>query len=287
VKTDLHIHSIYSDGSLSPEEIVDTAIELGISAISITDHDNVLSYPLATAYSEKRLKEDGVGLSDIIPGVEINTIWKDIEVHILGYYMDLDSKSFLDLLKHQQKARYEQTIKIVDRLNKEPGIRIRMEDITSLVMKDGSIGRPHIARALTNTGSTKNVIEAYIKYLNDEAPTYIKRKTVTPHEAIEIIYEAGGIPVVAHPGDKEIIESLIKEFINYGLRGIEVYHKKHSPAMVEYYSTLAEKYGLIVTGGSDFHGPKENKKNFGKNFVPAWVLDALKKEKAHIDIARS
>ncbi|EKE02376.1 MAG: hypothetical protein ACD_20C00395G0006 [uncultured bacterium] len=285
MKLDLHTHSIYSDGSLSPEELVDTAIDLGISAISITDHDNILSYKHALAQSDLKSRESGKEIIEVIPGVEINTLWKGHEIHVLGYYMDLTSKPFLDLLAYQQHARAEQTQKIVEKLNKE-GINIKLEDVKSLVVEGGSIGRPHIARAITNVGGAKNIIEAYTKYINDSAPTYVKRNTVSPHEAVETIYESCGVPVIAHPCDIEIMEDLVKELINYGLRGIEAYHRKHSPAMVEYYCSMAESYSLIVTGGSDYHGSTGNKKLIpGQNFVPGWVLSKLKEEKSRIEIA--
>jgi len=283
---DLHIHSKYSDGNLSPEEIVDEAIALGLTAISISDHDNILSHQFANAHIDKRSKEAGKKLIEIVPGVEVNTFWEKYEIHILGYYMDVTSKSFLELLAYQQHARIEQTVQIVEKLRKLTNMDIKLEDITSLVAQSGSIGRPHMAKAIANAGGTRNVIEAYNKYINDKAPTYVKRKTVHPHEAVETIYEAGGIPVIAHPCDLEIAESLVKDLMNYGLRGIEAYHRKHSPAMVEYYSTMAEHYGLIVTGGSDCHGNRIGKQLFlGKNFVPDWILDELKKEKSRIEIA--
>jgi len=286
LKIDLHIHSVYSDGSLTPEEIVDAAIELEISAISITDHDNVLSYKYAVEHANLRSREAGKSIIEIIPGVEINTLWENQEIHILGYYMDIESKPFLDLLSYQQHARAEQTAHIIEKLKKDVNMNIKITDVLSLVMEGGSIGRPHIARAVTNVGGTRNINEAYSKYINNKAATYVRRKTVSPHEAVEIIYEAGGIPVLAHPCDLEMAESLIKELMSYGLRGIETYHRKHSPAMVEYYSTIAENLGLILTGGSDCHGPKSNKHLFlGKNLVPGWILDSLKKEKGRIEIA--
>lgn len=284
---DLHIHSKYSDGNLSPEDIVDAAIELDLTAISISDHDNVLSFKIAESYCQKKLGELKNKSLELIQGVEINTLWNGLEIHILGYMMDITSKPFLDLLSYQQHARTEQTVKIVEKIRKMTNIDIRLEDITSLVAEGGSIGRPHIARAISNAGGTRNVIEAYNKYINDNAPTYVKRKTVSPHEAVEIIYEAGGIPVIAHPCDLEKAEDLIKDLMNYGLRGIEAYHRKHSPAMVEYYSTMAEKFDLVVTGGSDCHGNKIGKQQLflGKNFVPDWILEQLKKEKSRIEIA--
>lgn len=286
MKLDLHMHSIYSDGDLSPEELVNAAISLDIGAISITDHDNVLAYEFAQAQADLRAKEAGKDIIAIIPGVEINTLWNNNEIHVLGYYMNVTTKSFQNLIAYQQHARIEQTIKIIENLNKKENIKIKFEDVDSLITKGGSIGRPHIAKAIANVGGSKSVIDSYVKYINNESQVYVPRKTVSPHEAVETIYEAGGIPVLAHPCDTEVIEELVKELINVGLRGLEVYHRKHSPAMVEYYSCMSETYGLIVTGGSDFHGQKNNKQlSLGKNFVPAWVLTELKKEKDRIEIA--
>ena len=282
MKIDLHIHTTYSDGVYSPDMIVDTAIDCGLNVIALTDHDNILSYDIACNYAKNNDKK-----LEIIQGVEINTIYKDYEVHILGYFMDVNNQEFQNMLKFQQNARVHQAREMVSLLNKKEGIRIKFDDIKKLVAPQGSIGRPHIARAITNAGGTGSVMEAYEKYINDSSPVYVKRKTVSPHDACEIIYDAGGIPVFAHPIDVEISESLIKELMNYGLRGVEAYHRKHSPAVVEYYSSLAEKYGLIITGGSDFHAPSVNHGTIimGKNFVPAWVYDELLKEKKRLEIS--
>ena len=230
MKVDLHIHTTYSDGAFSPQMIVDTALDCNLNVIALTDHDNILSYSIANDYAlanDKKL--------EIIQGVEINTIYKDYEVHILGYFMDVNNSDFQSMLKFQQNARNYQAREMVALLHKKEGIR----------------------------------------------------KTVSPHDACEVIYDAGGIPVFAHPIDVEISESLAKELMNYGLRGIEAYHRKHSPAVVEYYSSLAEKYGLIITGGSDFHAPSGNHGTIvmGKNFVPSWVYDELIKEKKRIEIS--
>lgn len=282
MKIDLHIHTTYSDGTFSPEQVVDTALECNLDVIALTDHDNILSHKIAQDY----VKEKGCKL-EIIPGVEINTIYKGYEVHILGYFMDTNNEDFKSLLIEQQQARVKQAHEMVELLNKKAGIRIKYDDIKSLVAKGGSIGRPHIARAIVNAGGTANVMEAYSKYINDSSSVYVTRKTVTPHDAVEIINDAGGIPVFAHPIDVDISEQLTKELVSYGLRGIEAYHRKHSPAVVEYFSTLAEKYGLIITGGSDFHAPSVNHGAIlmGKNFVPSWVYDELIKEKKRIDMS--
>ena len=281
MKVDLHIHTSYSDGAFSPEKVVDTAIDAGLEAIAITDHDNVLSHQIALDYAkDKSLK--------ILPGVEINTIYKGYEVHILGYFMDLEDSDFQKLIKTQQQARVKQTKEIIALLSKRAGIKITLDSIFSQVAPGGSIGRPHIAKAITNAGGTSSSIEAYNKYINDNSNVYVQRKTVTPFEAVEVIYEAGGIPVFAHPYDVDIADQLIKEMMNFGLRGLEAYHRKHSPAIIEYFSTLAEKYGLIITGGSDFHAPNPMNGNIimGKNFIPEWIYDELIKEKRRMDLAR-
>lgn len=284
MKSDLHIHTYYSDGVFSPEKIVDTALDVGLEVIALTDHDNVLSYDVAKKHLKEIDKEDKL---EIIQGVEINTLYKNYEVHILGYFFDENHSDFKKLLKTQQDARVKQTHEIISLLAKKEGIKIKYEDIVKQVAPGGSIGRPHIAKAITNAGGTSSVIEAYAKYIHDDSPVYVPRKTVSPQDAVEIIYDAGGIPVIAHPHDLDIAETLIKELMNYGLRGIEAYHRKHSPACVEYFSSMAEELGLIVTGGSDFHAPNiiNGQIILGKNFVPEWVYEKLIKEKKLIDLA--
>jgi len=283
MKTDLHIHTYYSDGVFSPEKIVDTAIDVGLQAIAITDHDNVLAYDVGQKY----IKEKGLeGKIELIRGIEVNTLYKNHEVHILGYMMNPEDKDFQAMIKAQQAARIKQAKEIIALLSKKEGIKVKLDDLKKLVAEGGSIGRPHIAKAITAAGGTTSVMDAYAKYIHDDSPVYVQRKTVSPQDAVEIIYDAGGIPVIAHPHDLDIAESLIKELMNYGLRGIEAYHRKHSPAAVEHFSTLAEQYGLIVTGGSDFHAPSVNHGTIlmGKNFVPEWIYDKLMREKKKIEL---
>ncbi|MBQ7127234.1 PHP domain-containing protein, partial [bacterium] len=250
MKGDYHIHTNYSDGVFSPEKIVDLAVDAGLEAISLTDHDNVLSYGIAQKYIEEKSYD-----LKVIQGIEVNTLYKDYEVHILGYFPDAEKPEFKNLLKSQQQARVKQTKEILALLNKKEGIKIKFEDVKAMVAEGGSIGRPHIAKAITNVGGTSNIMEAYRKYIHRDSPVYIERKTVSPFDAVEVIYDSGGVPVIAHPYDIDIAENLIKELMNYGLLGIEAYHRKHSPAIVEYFSSMAENLGLIVTGGSDFHVP--------------------------------
>ncbi len=283
-KSDLHIHTHFSDGVFSPEKIVDTALDVGLEVIAITDHDNILAYDAAQKYIQSKQLQDKI---EIIRGIEVNTLHKNYEVHILGYFTDPKNSDFLELIKNQQQARVKQTKEIITLLAKKEGIKIKFEDIKKLVAEGGSIGRPHIARAITNAGGTNNIMDAYAKYIHDDSPVYVQRKTVTPFDAVEIIYDAGGIPVIAHPHDLDIAESLIKELMTYGLRGIEAYHRKHSPACVEYFSSMAEELGLIVTGGSDFHTPNimNGQIILGKNFIPEWVYEKLLEEKKRIDMA--
>lgn len=284
MKIDLHVHTLYSDGVYSPEKIVDTALDVGLQAISLTDHDNILSYQVAQDYIKEKNLEDKI---EIIRGVEINTLYKNYEVHILGYFMDCDNSDFKNLLKTQQQARVVQTKEIITLLAKKEGIKIKYDDIQKQVAPGGSIGRPHIAKAIANAGGTSNVIEAYSKFINDSSPVYVPRKTVSPYDAVEVIYGAGGVPVIAHPYDIDIAEKLIKNLMSCGLRGIEAYHRKHSPACVEYFSSMAEELGLIVTGGSDFHAPNSLNGQIvlGKNFVPEWIYDKLVQEKRMMDLA--
>ena len=282
MKGDFHIHTYYSDGVFSPEKIVDLAVEAGLEVISLTDHDNVLSYGVA----QKHIDSNGLNLK-LIQGIEVNTLYKEYEVHILGYFPDVEDSDFKNLLKIQQQARIKQTKEILALLNKKEGIKIKFEDVKNMVAEGGSIGRPHIAKAITNAGGTSNVMEAYKKYIHADSPVYVERKTVSPFDAVEVIYDSGGIPVIAHPYDIDIAEDLIKNLMNCGLVGIEAYHRKHSPAIVEYFSSMAENLGLIVTGGSDFHVPNimNGQIILGKNFVPEWIYDKLMEAKKRRDLA--
>lgn len=282
MRSDFHIHSYFSDGIYSPEKLVDMVIEAGLEAVAITDHDNVLSYNIAKKY----IDENNINLN-LVRGIEVNTMYKNTEIHILGYFPDPENDDFKELLKFQQNARIKQTKEILHLLSKKEKIDVKFEDIVKQVAPGGSIGRPHIAKAIANAGGTKSVMEAYDKYINDKSNVYVQRKTVSPHDAVEIIYDAGGVPVIAHPYNIENAQDLIKKLMQYGLRGIEAYHRRHTPAMVEYFSSMAEELGLIVTGGSDFHAPNilTGQIVLGKNFVPEWVYEKLVDEKKRLDLA--
>lgn len=274
---DLHMHTTFSDGSIAPEELVAMVLANGLKAIAITDHDNTQSY-LGAVEAAK-----GTEL-EVIPGIEINTWWKGHEIHILGYYINPNDEMLQDVCKEHNCQRDKQIKALVGEIRKHAKISISVEDITQFSRPGGTLGRPHVAKALVQKGAAANISDAFRKFLVPSAPTYTNRPTVTPHEAVEAIYESGGIAVIAHPGDMVIIEELATDLMNYGLRGIEAYHRSHSPAEIEFHCSLAERLGLIVTGGTDFHGtPDHYPQSLSRLHMPDWVLPQLKKEKAQMD----
>ncbi len=241
---DLHIHSNFSDGLLSPEEIVRKARDAGLTVIAITDHDTVDGIGPAIAEGEK------IGVK-VIPGIEFTTDTKDNEIHVLGYYIDYKAQWLRQLLQKIREDRKNRIYKIVDKL-KELGVDINAQEVLALA-ENGSAGRPHVARMLIQKGIVKNIPEAFNKYLVRGAPAYVPHFRLSPVEAVQTIVKAGGIPVYAHPAVSNSDE-IIPELMAKGLAGIEVYYGKNSDAQVKHYRALAEKYGLLMTGGSDFHG---------------------------------
>lgn len=276
---DLHMHTLFSDGSVQPEELVQLALDAGLEAIAITDHDTTDSLPHARRAAEGHPLE-------IIPGIEINTVWKDKEVHVLGYYIDPEDESLRAVIDQHKRSRSEQIQEMAHKLKTKAKLNITYEDILSYSEHEETIGRPHVAKAIVAKGGAVNISQAFSKYLNPKADTYVRRKTVTPHDAAEAIYESGGIAVIAHPGDMEMIEELAEDMMNYGLRGLEAYHRSHSPALIEFHCTLAEKLGLIVTGGTDFHGTVDAyPKALERLYMPDSVYKELRLEKQRLQMS--
>jgi predicted metal-dependent phosphoesterase TrpH len=277
---DLHMHTTYSDGASLPEELVKAAIDHGLTAIAVTDHDNTESYEVIRAAAETFTAAEGKAL-EVIPGIEINTVWNDQEVHILGYYIDPYNANLLALTQRHKAERVGQMHKIAKLLQQKARLKISFEDIAARSHPQGAIGRPHVAQTIVAKGGASTISEAFEKYLNPrQSETYVRRNTVSPHEAVEAIYESGGIPVIAHPKTMEQIETLVEELIHYGLRGLEAYHRSHSPAIIEYHCTLAEKYDLIVTGGTDFHGrPEVYGKALSRVTMPPSIYEGLQRER--------
>lgn len=276
---DLHMHTIYSDGASLPEELVKGAVEHGLEAIAITDHDNTESLSFALEAAKDTTLE-------IIPGIEINTSWKKTEIHVLGYYIDPYNKDLRKVIDYHRDSRISQIQRMVEKIREKTKIDITFEEVLAHSRNDGSLGRPHVAQTLLEKGGVTTIGEAFGKYLSPNTSTYVRRETATPHEAVEAIYESGGIPVIAHPNDMVIIEELVTDLMNYGLRGLEAYHRSHSPAAIEFHCSLAEKYDLIVTGGTDFHGAGDMYVNtLGRFFMPDTVFKDLKAEHKRLGLS--
>ncbi len=258
-KADLHMHTNYSDGKLSPVQLIDLSVNSGISIISITDHDNVNGISEAVKYG----KEKGI---QVIPGVEISADLDEQEIHILGYFVDYKNKKLLDFLTSSRKLRIRRNQKIVEKLN-TLGSGINFNTIISKAGANTSIGRPHIAMELNDEGFVKSYYDAFIKYIGDGKPAYVRKPNPPAKEVIELISETGGLSFIAHPG-KIVRDELLIKLIQEGIDGIEIIHPSHSKDDIEYFNAVAAEHFLLTSGGSDFHGGVKNDgRNFGKYFV--------------------
>lgn len=242
---DLHVHTTFSDGLLAPEQVVDLALKKNIDGIAITDHDTILGVEPAIAYSNK------VGNIKVIPGIEFGCIFRNEEVHILGYFIDYKDKKIIDITKRLRRNRIARGLEMIKKIN-DLGMELTIDEIKKLSNKD-YIGRPHIARALINRGYVTSIQDAFNKWLNRGMPAYVERDTLTLVETINLIHEFNGIAVLAHPGlliDKDIIYYCIDN----GIDGLEVIHSKHNDEDVKSLIEISRKLGVIITGGSDCHG---------------------------------
>ena len=249
-KADLHIHTTASDGLLSPAEVVQMAKQAGLAAIAITDHDTVAGITEAQEWAQKIQLE-------VVPGVEISTVEGQQEVHVLGYYIDEQDPKFASFLSAQRNVRQQRNQMMIEKLH-SLGIQVTMEEVLRKKKNhtpQTNVGRPHIAEVLIDKGVVGSVQEAFEKYLGKDGLAYCTPPRITPFEAITRIREAGGVPVLAHPGLYRD-DHLIKKLVDQGLTGLEVYHSDHTKEMERTYRELAHRYGLIVTGGSDFHGER-------------------------------
>lgn len=243
---DLHLHTTASDGRFSPGEIVRRAASLGMKVIALTDHDSVegLAEAMAAVETYPSLK--------VIPGVEINTDVPHGEVHILGYYINQRNRELLGTLRKLRHSREGRALKMIAKLA-DLGIHIEWKRVEELAA-GGSVGRPHIAQALLEKGYVSSIKEAFFRYIGREGPAYVEREKVTPVEAVELVIKAGGLAILAHPADINGLEGLITQLKGVGLVGIEAYYNGYSAPTIKYLVALAQKYQLLVTGGSDYHG---------------------------------
>ena len=258
IKADLHTHTNFSDGSLKPSQLIDLSYNSGIRILSITDHDNVFALNEAI----RRGKEIGV---QVIPGVELSADFNEREIHILGYFIDHTNKKLLDFLNTLRKKRVVRTNQIIEKLN-ELGCKINLNSDYNL-NNNISIGRPHIAIKLVKEGCAASYNDAFIKYLGDDKPAYVKKPNPSSKEIINLISETGGLSFLAHPG-KNFRDESLQELIDLGIDGIETIHPSHSEQDTEFFNNIASENFLLTSGGSDFHGGMKNdQKNFGKYFV--------------------
>ena len=248
-RLDLHLHTIHSDGSCTPTEVVNMAHQAGVTALAITDHD------IMTGVVEAMEAGQQCGI-EIIPGVEISSLSGNSELHILGYFLDRQDPDLLARLKTLRDGRHLRNPQIIERLQ-TLGIDITYDEVRALAGSD-SVGRPHIARALMDKRVVASAKEAFDRFLAEGKPAYVPRELPSPAEAIHWIKAARGLAVLAHPTWVKVAEQplvdLVRQLKADGLDGVEVYYSTHAARQTREYLSLAQQLGLLVTGGSDFHG---------------------------------
>ena len=266
VTVDLHTHTTCSDGMLAPVELVRKAVQHGIQALSITDHDTISG--LAAAKEEADLQ--GILL---VPGVEVSVYFQGRELHMLGYCFDPENDSLLQFLSHFSDQRKLRARSIIERLNKL-GIKLEYESVLEHVHGE-VIGRPHIAQALVDHGYVKNYEAAFTQYLRNNGPANIQKKLPTAKETLEVFHKAGGLGVLAHPGhwvsDRDIIR-----LAQLGMDGVEIIHPSHDDMLKTFYTELAQNLSLLQSGGSDYHGMRPgDQSNFGTIGLSEKQFDAF------------
>ncbi len=259
---DLHVHTAASDGTVSPAGVVRLAADRGITAVAVTDHDTVAGLGEAMEESTRSHVE-------IVPGVEISAEWDKGILHILGFFVDRTDPDLLQTLDYLKRGREERTVRILSKLARL-GIEIRREEVAA-ESGCGVPGRPHIARVMVKMGFVAEMQEAFDRYLRRGAPAYAKKPKLDPVEALRTITRAGGLPVMAHPysvlsGDSEGLGEVVKRLKEHGLQGLEAYYPEHTPAQTQTYLELADRYHLVATGGTDFHGA--NKPGIQLGLIP-------------------
>jgi predicted metal-dependent phosphoesterase TrpH len=256
---DLHLHTTASDGVLSPSRIVEYAREKGLQAIALTDHDTIDGNEQALDEGQK------LGL-EVIPGVEISAQFDLGSMHILGYFLDIGNETLNEKLSLLQETRAKRNPQMVEKL-RELGVEISYDDVL-YASGGGQVGRPHFAHVLLKKGFVNTVQEAFDRYLGKGAPAYVDKFRFDPKEGMNLIREAHGIPVLAHPFTLHIpsarqLNALLTELTQLGLKGIEVYYPEHTDDQISLYKDLAERHGLLVTGGSDYHGIEADRAEIG------------------------
>lgn len=280
-RIDLHVHSTRSDGTYTPTELVDYAIKKDLAAFALTDHDCVDGLDEAITYADS-LRQTNPEAPLVIPGVEFSTEYKGSDVHIVGLYIDYKSTEFQKYLVDFVESRTLRNQKMCKLLQEGAGMDISYETLLE-TFPDCVITRAHYARYMMSKGYVKSISEAFERYIGDHCPYYIPREKVTPAQAIELILSAGGIPVLAHPllygMGKARLDALVAELKDAGLIALEAIYSTYSASDEREMRTLAAKYDLGISGGSDFHGDNKPKLDlgtgYGSLYIPYEVLTKL------------
>lgn len=271
---DLHLHTHFSDGTYSPEELVSQAHRHGFAAVALTDHDTVEGCsPTALACKDAGL--------EFIPGTELTAEHEGDEIHILGYFIDIEDSELLGEIAHFQSVRQDRIREMVDRLNRL-NLPLSADTVFDLA-NCASPGRPHVARALVNAGICRTLDEAFERFLKKNRPAWVPKFKMSVAEGIELIHRAGGLAVMAHPGLNRSDE-VIPAIVEAGLDGLECFHSKHSVPTSDYYLRIAEHFKLLVTGGSDCHGTSKGRPVMGTVRLPYRHVEMLKE---HAALARA
>jgi len=245
---DLHVHTNHSDGTFAPARAVEAASDAGLAAMAVTDHDTVSG--VAEAMDAGRR----FGL-EVVSGIEFTAEAGRHEVHILGYGIDLEHNELRAVTDRLQRSRFDRARRMIERLA-DMGIELDFDELVEAA-GPGNIGRPHVASKIYELGVVESVQEAFERYIGRNRPAYVDRWRISPRDALGIVHTSGGLAVLAHP-KLGSASNMVPELVRLGLDGIEVYHTKHFPDDVERYKAVAERYGLLKTGGSDCHGPSSD-----------------------------
>jgi len=269
-RVDLHLHTTLSDGTDSPQRVVELAKQAGLSALAITDHDTTQALPIA----EPLARREGL---ELIPGIEMSASAGGAEVHLLGLFIDPAHGPFRRHLE-QQQARRERRVHEMVRQLARVGVAISAEEVLRL-SGEGTAGRPHVARVLVSRGYVSSIPEAFERYIGEGKPGFVPGSPIDPSGIIRLILDAGGVPVLAHPVFLKN-DPLIDRFARDGLAGLEVYHSSHTPEAVERYEGIARRLHLLMTGGSDYHGDSKEGVSIGAMKVPYGLVEELKRWQA-------
>ena len=281
---DLHTHSTKSDGTFSPEELIRYAQAKGLSAIALTDHDTAdgIEEALKTAQMLREEAQSSSGSSspavpDVIPGVELSTQYRGRDIHVVGLFIDWRNSGFNTRLREFADARIYRNQKMC-RLLTEGGYPVNYEELLSF-FPDTVVTRAHFAQYMLEKGFISSIDEAFRKLIGDDCPFFVPREKISPQDGVSFLLQYGAVPVLAHPlqykmSDDQLCE-LLASLCGYGLSGIEVYYSGYKPADTAYLSRLAEKFGLLPSGGSDFHGSRKKGLDLGTGYGRLYVPDTL------------